>query len=113
MNVTVTGLSVLAIALLIFGTAVFVAAEFSLTALDSSIVETNARHGGRRDRFIQRAKHRLSFQLSGAQLGISITTLATGYLTDPMVADLPHPALKAIGVPDRLADAVHAFTVLG
>ncbi|MBW0012348.1 hemolysin family protein [Mycobacterium sp.] len=112
MNVTVTVISVLAIALLIFGTAVFVAAEFSLTALDSSVVEANARRGGRRDRMILRAQHQLSFQLSGAQLGISMTTLVTGYLTDPMVADLPHPGLSAIGIPDRLADAIIAFLVL-
>jgi CBS domain containing-hemolysin-like protein len=112
MNVTATVVSVLAIAVLIFGTAVFVAAEFSLTALDRSTVEANARTGGRRDRFIRTAHHRLSFQLSGAQLGISITTLAAGYLTEPMVADLPHPALHAIGVPDRLADGIIAFLVL-
>ena len=54
MNVTVTVVSVLAIAVLIFGNAVFVAAEFSLTALDRSTVEANARKGGRRDRLIQR-----------------------------------------------------------
>ena len=112
MNVTVTVISVLAIALLTFGNAVFVAAEFSLTALDSTVVEANARRGGRRDRLIQRAQHRLSFQLSGAQLGISITTLATGYLTEPMVADLPHPALSSIGISDRVADAIIAFLVL-
>ena len=88
----VTVLSLLAIAVLIFGTAVFVAAEFSLTTLDRSTVEANARSGGRRDRYVQRAHHRLSFQLSGAQLGISITTLVTGYLTEPLVAELPHPA---------------------
>jgi magnesium and cobalt exporter, CNNM family len=110
MNVTV--ISVLAIVLLIFGNGVFVAAEFSLTALDSSIVDANARRGGRRDRFIQRAQHRLSFQLSGAQLGISITTLVTGYLTEPMVADLPHPWFDAIGISDRVGDAIMAVLVL-
>jgi CBS domain containing-hemolysin-like protein len=112
MNATVTLVSVLAIAVLIFGNAVFVAAEFSLTTLDRSTVDTNARAGGRRDRLIQRAQHRLSFQLSGAQLGISATTLAAGYLTDPMVADLPHPWFDAIGIPDRVADAIMAFLVL-
>ena len=44
MNVTATVVSVLAIAVLIFGNAVFVAAEFSLTALDRSTVEANARY---------------------------------------------------------------------
>ena len=112
MNLTVTLVSVLAIVLLIVGNAVFVAAEFSLTALDRTTVDANARNGDRRDRFIQRAQQRLSFQLSGAQLGISITTLATGYLTDPMVADLPHPWLDAIGVSDRVGDAIMAFLAL-
>src|ERR1700743_1265546 len=91
MNLTVNLVSVLAIVLLIVGNAAFVAAEFSLPALDGTTVDANARHGDRRDRFIQRAQQRLSFELSGAQLGISITTLATGYLTDPMVAVPPPP----------------------
>lgn len=112
MNVTVTVISVVAIAVLIFGNAVFVAAEFSLTTLDRSAVEANARTGGRRDRWIRRAHRRLSFQLSGAQLGISITTLAAGYLTDPMVEDLPHPWLDALDIPDKVGDAIMAVLVL-
>ncbi len=112
MNVTVTVISVVGIALLIFGNAVFVAAEFSLTAADRGLVEANARDGRRRDRLIRRAQQRLSFQLSGAQLGISTTTLATGYLTDPMVADLPHPWFDAMGIPDPAADGIMAFLVL-
>jgi CBS domain containing-hemolysin-like protein len=111
-NLAVTLGTVLAIAALIFGNAVFVAAEFSLTALDRSVVEANARAGGRRDRLILNAQRRLSFQLSGAQLGISITTLATGYLTQPMVAHLPHPASSAFGIPDRVAEGIVAFLVL-
>jgi CBS domain containing-hemolysin-like protein len=111
-NISVTIASLLAIVLLILGNAVFVAAEFSLTALDRSTVEANARHGGRRDLFIQRAQQKLSFQLSGAQLGISITTLVTGYLTEPMMASLPHPGLDALGVSDPVADAITAFMAL-
>jgi CBS domain containing-hemolysin-like protein len=112
MNVVVTLLSLLAIAVLTAGTATFVAAEFSLTALERSTVDANARRGARRDHYVQRAHRTLSFQLSGAQLGISITTLITGYLTEPLVAELPHPEMAAIGVPDRLADAITAFVAL-
>jgi len=111
-NLTASLVGVLAIAVLIIANAVFVAAEFSLTALDRSTVEANARAGARRDRFIQRAQNKLSFQLSGAQLGISITTLATGYLTEPMLADLPHPWLDALGVSDPAGDAIMAFLVM-
>jgi CBS domain containing-hemolysin-like protein len=113
MTIAVTTLlSLLAIAVLTLGTAVFVAAEFSLTTLERSTVEANARGGARRDRYIQRAHHTLSFQLSGAQLGISITTLVAGYLTEPLVARLPHPVMHALGVPDWIADAVVASLAL-
>jgi CBS domain containing-hemolysin-like protein len=85
------------------GTALFVAAEFSLTALERSTVDANARTGGRRDRLVQRAHRTLSFQLSGAQVGISITTLITGYLAEPLIARLVRPALTAIGLPEDLS----------
>ncbi|AQA05320.1 hypothetical protein BVC93_26330 [Mycobacterium sp. MS1601] len=100
MSVWFTVLSVLAILVLTAGTALFVAAEFSLTALERSTVEANARSGNRRDQFVQRAHRTLSFQLSGAQLGISITTLATGYLAEPVVARLIAPGLRAVGLPE-------------
>lgn len=112
MDISVTVASVVAILALICGTALFVAAEFSLTALDRSTVEANARRGDRRDRLIQRAQHRLSFQLSGAQLGISITTLATGYLTEPLVDKLPHPGLVSVGISEGLADGITEFVAL-
>ncbi|MBV9318614.1 MAG: HlyC/CorC family transporter [Mycobacterium sp.] len=112
MNVIVTVCSVLAIVALTAGTALFVAAEFSLTTMERSTVDANARDGSRRDRYLQRAHRTLAFQLSGAQLGISITTLVTGYLAEPMVSQLPHPAMDALGVPERLADGIAVFLAL-
>ncbi|MCT7661974.1 hemolysin family protein [Mycobacterium deserti] len=106
MSVTMTLLSVLAIVVLTAGTAVFVAAEFSLTALERSTVEANARSGNRRDQMVSRAHRTLSFQLSGAQVGISITTLATGYLAEPVVARLIDPGLSAIGVPEQFVSGL-------
>ena len=93
MNVWWTVLSLLAILILTAGTALFVAAEFSLTALERSTVDANARTGDRREASSSARTARLSFQLSGAQLGISITTLATGYLAEPVVARLLRPVL--------------------
>jgi CBS domain containing-hemolysin-like protein len=101
MSVTNVVISLFAIVALTLGTAVFVAAEFSLTALERSTVDANARSGDRRDRLVQRAHRTLSFQLSGAQLGISITTLATGFLAEPVLARLLSPVLGLIGLPSR------------
>jgi CBS domain containing-hemolysin-like protein len=103
MTIVASLLSLLAFAILTVGTAVFVAAEFSLTTLERSTVDANARRGTRRDVYVQRAHRTLSFQLSGAQLGISITTLATGYLAEPVLARWLGPALVAVGVPAQMA----------
>jgi CBS domain containing-hemolysin-like protein len=106
MSAWFTVISVLAFAVLTAGTALFVAAEFSLTALERSTVDANAKTGNRRDQFVQRAHRTLSFQLSGAQLGISITTLATGYLAEPVVARLVEPGLRAVGIPAGAAGGI-------
>jgi CBS domain containing-hemolysin-like protein len=102
--VVVTLLALAGFIVLTIGTAVFVCAEFSLTSLERSTVDANARDGGWRDRMVQRAHRTLSFQLSGAQIGISITTLITGYLAEPLIARLLRPVLTAISVPERWAD---------
>ena len=53
MSVTYTLLALLAFVVLTMGTAVFVAAEFSLTALERSTVDANARTGGKRDHTVR------------------------------------------------------------
>ncbi|HZQ30866.1 MAG TPA: hemolysin family protein [Mycobacterium sp.] len=104
MSVALTVLAVLGFVILTLGTAVFVCAEFSLTALERSTVDANARAGGRRDRMVQRAHRTLSFQLSGAQIGISITTLITGYLAEPLIARLLRPVLADMSMPASWVD---------
>jgi CBS domain containing-hemolysin-like protein len=98
MSVLYTVLALLAFLILTAGTAVFVSAEFSLTALERSTVDANARSGGRRDLLVQRAHRTLSFQLSGAQVGISVTTLITGYLAEPLVARLLEPVFASMSL---------------
>ena len=106
MSVVTVLLSLLGFIVLTVGTAVFVAAEFSLTALERSTVDANARTGGRRDKIVQRAHRTLSFQLSGAQVGISITTLITGYLAEPLIARLLQPVLTAANVPAHWVEGI-------
>lgn len=97
-------LGVLAIIALTFGTAVFVAAEFSLTALERSQVEHQLRTvGDARAKQVHKAHQSLSFQLSGAQVGITITTLTMGYLAEPIIAGWIHPLLDTLGVPEGAA----------
>jgi CBS domain containing-hemolysin-like protein len=97
-------LGVFALVVLTLGTALFVAFEFSLTALERSQIDANvAQVGDRRARRVQTAHRTLSLQLSGAQLGITITTLVTGYVAEPAIAELLTPPLTAAGVPAGVA----------
>jgi CBS domain containing-hemolysin-like protein len=106
MSLGLTLLALLGFIVLTAGTALFVAAEFSLTALERSTVDANARSGKRRDKLVQRAHRTLSFQLSGAQVGISITTLITGYLAEPLLAELLKPVFTALSLTRNVADGL-------
>jgi magnesium and cobalt exporter, CNNM family len=93
-------LGVLAVIALTAGTAIFVAAEFSLTALERSQVDSHLRTvGDARAKQVHKAHQSLSFQLSGAQVGITITTLTIGYLAEPILAGWVEPPLTALGLP--------------
>lgn len=67
------------------GTAVFVASEFSLVTLDPGVVEGQTRPDDRRGQSVLKALRRLSTELSGAQVGITVTTVLLGYTTQPAV----------------------------
>ncbi|GCE77740.1 hemolysin family protein [Cellulomonas biazotea] len=73
---------------LTLGTAVFVAAEFSLVTLDTGVVEKQTAPDDRRGQSVLKALRRLSTELSGAQVGITITTILLGYTTQPAVVRL-------------------------
>ncbi|MFG3052655.1 hemolysin family protein [Kitasatospora sp. NPDC048239] len=91
--------------------AVFVAAEFSLTTVERGALERAVEHGERGSAIALKAVKRLTFQLSGAQLGITITSLVIGMVAQPAVAALLHGPLRAVGLPSGAADT--AGVVLG
>nr|WP_246315923.1 hemolysin family protein [Kineococcus aurantiacus] len=91
---------------LTLGTAVFVAAEFAFVTLDRFTVEKAVEDGDRRAAGVLPALRTLSTQLSGAQVGITLTTLLVGYLTEPSLARLLHGPLTGLGLGDALADSV-------
>ena len=80
-----------AVVLLILLTGFFVAAEFALVAVDRSNVERRSQDGDRAARRIVSSLRNLSFELSGAQLGITVTSLILGAIAEPTVAQLIQP----------------------
>jgi CBS domain containing-hemolysin-like protein len=92
---------------LIVANAVFVAAEFSLVTVERGQVRQLAAGGDRGAAGIVAAVRRLSFHLSGAQLGITITSLLLGVIAEPAIADLLNPLLTAVpGLPDGAGDEI-------
>ncbi len=98
--------------LLTLGTALFVAAEFSLVALDRSTVQRAVDDGDKAAAPVLSSLRRLSTQLSAAQVGITLTTLVLGYLATPSVGVLIQPGLSALGVPADRLEAIAALLAL-
>lgn len=102
-----TSLLLLAAAfVLILANGFFVAAEFGLVTVERPAAERAAAEGDRRARSVVAALRKLSFQLSGTQLGITITSLVVGMLAEPALADLLTGPLTAAGIPARAAPTV-------
>ncbi|RPK72634.1 Hemolysin C [Streptomyces sp. ADI97-07] len=91
--------------------AVFVAAEFSLTTIERGELERAAAAGERGAASALSAAKGLTFQLSGAQLGITVTSLVIGMLAEPSLAALLRGPLEASGLPDGAVSPV--ATLLG
>jgi CBS domain containing-hemolysin-like protein len=86
--------------LLIAGTGFFVAVEFSLIALDQATVQRAIDDGDAGAVPLLACLKSLSTQLSSCQLGITLTTLLTGYVMEPSVGRLLEAPLAAVGLPD-------------
>jgi CBS domain containing-hemolysin-like protein len=91
-----TLLPLLAFILLTAANAGFVAAEFSLVTVDRAEIDREAAAGDRNARTVRDALRELSFHLSGAQLGITIAALLTGYLAEPALAHLLEPLVHPV-----------------
>ena len=85
--------------LLVAACGAFVAAEFALVTVDRPSVDRAAEQGDRGAAGVQSALRSLSTQLSGAQVGITVTNLAIGFLAEPAIAQLVDGPLAAAGLP--------------
>ncbi|MFJ6622895.1 hemolysin family protein [Kitasatospora sp. NPDC091335] len=99
-------LLLLAAVLLILANGLFVAAEFAFVTVERGAVQRSAGAGDAKSQRVARALRHLSFELSGAQLGITVTSLVVGMLAEPALSTLLAPVMSGIGVPDSAARGV-------
>ncbi|MFF5455027.1 hemolysin family protein [Streptomyces sp. NPDC012950] len=102
-------LGLLAVLVLTAGTGYFVAQEFAYVAADRLALAREAEAGDKRAARALKVLGRLSFMLSGAQLGITVTGLVVGFLAEPSVSALLRPLLEGTGLS---AGAVSAISVV-
>ena len=93
-------LGIVAVILLIAANGYFVAAEFAYVASRRQKFVEAADEGDRSSARALLVHKRLSFMLSGAQLGITVTSLVLGFIARPVIAGAIEPVMSAIGVPE-------------
>lgn len=85
------------------GTAIFVAAEFSLVALDPGTIERKAQDGDTRAIAALKGLKKLSLELSSAQVGITLTTILLGYTSQKTLANILEGPLQSAGMAQAAA----------
>ena len=92
--------------LLTVGTGFFVASEFSLVNLDRTDLEVRQDKGEKRLGLPIAALKRTSTHLSSAQLGITLTTLLTGFTIEPALSTLLSAPFTSLGMPKEAVGPV-------
>jgi CBS domain containing-hemolysin-like protein len=90
----------------------FVAAEFAFVTVDRPTVERGAEEGDAKAKGVLAALRSLSTQLSGAQVGITLTNLLIGFLAEPAIARLIDSPLESAGVPSAAVTGVSIVIAL-
>jgi CBS domain containing-hemolysin-like protein len=104
--------SILVGLLLIVGCGLFVAAEFSLITVNRNTVREAADSGDKKSVGVLKAMNTLSTQLSGAQLGITLTNLGIGFLAEPAIAALIVGPLMDAGLAAPVARSASVILAL-
>ena len=97
---------------LTLGSALFVASEFSLVNLERNEVESRHERGEKGLSNTIRALKQTRTHLSGAQLGITLTTMLTGFIAEPALEKLLHPGISQFGLSDAAASTTAAVLTM-
>lgn len=100
------------IIVLTVATGYFVAQEFAYVAVDRGRLRALAAEGDEAAERALKVTSRLSFMLSGAQLGITVTVLLAGYVAEPYLGEGLAALLGVAGVPEGVSVSVSLLLAL-
>ncbi|MCU0410912.1 MAG: hemolysin family protein [Bacteroidetes bacterium] len=107
---------ILFVFLFVFLNGFFVAAEFAIVKIRATQLEPLEKRGNARARIAREIVSHLDAYLSATQLGITMTSLALGWLGEPMVASMIRPLMGGLGVVDehiiQLVSFAIAFSII-
>lgn len=104
-------LKIVAVVLLVSINGFFVAAEFALVKIRGTQLRPLAQQGHRRARFALRVIENLDASLSACQLGITLASLALGWIGEPIFAMMLAPVMDWLQVGSEEARHTIAFVV--
>src|SRR2546423_12760531 len=111
-SVTVATSSMIAVLGLVAINGFFVAAEFSLVAARRSKLDEMIAKGDRGAKVVQNALKEIDRYIAGTQLGITIASLALGWIGEPVLARLFDQAFRSFGMnPSATATHVAAGSI--
>lgn len=86
-------MGIIAVVLLVFLNGFFVAAEFALVSVRKTRIDQLVNDGNRAARGVQKALVQLDMYVAATQLGITMASLALGFVGEPAIAHLFQPLL--------------------
>ncbi|HUP59352.1 MAG TPA: hemolysin family protein [Thermoanaerobaculia bacterium] len=96
--------------LLVVANGFFVAAEFAIVKVRSTQLTELAEHGSVRAKMARRLTRHLDAYLSATQLGITLSSLALGWIGEPAFHHLIEPLFTRFNVPENYARSIAATT---
>jgi len=91
---------------------IFVAAEFALVKVRTARIETLAKKGNKKAKLVKHILGDLNLYLSACQLGITLASLALGWLAEPAIATLIVSAAESAGINITAGPAVHIISLI-
>jgi len=101
-----------AVLILVGANGFFVGAEFALVSVRRTRLEARAAGGSRRAQAALRLIGNPTLFISATQLGITIASLALGWIGEPTVAALLEPVAEAIAPAGRAAYVAHVLAII-
>lgn len=99
-------ISIILVIFFLLMNAFFVVAEFSLVRVRKSQIDLMLEEGVRGAKRAKEISENVNAYLSACQLGITLASLAIGWLGEPAVSSVIHEPLAAIGIPDAAVSAI-------